>query len=295
MKVASKIVGGAMASLMVASCMVGCGTRVDENVESTIASIDRIGQVTEDSDDSIREAENEYNALSEKQKEAVTNRNDLAAAREAYDSLIEERVRFVEESISDIGEVTLDKKDLINRAEMAYKALSADEKKQVSNYDELKRAIASLDSLKKQEEEAAKAFAVGDSVLTDRWSIKCTDAYVSTTLESGQSPTLWTIDDGSIFLIMEFDVEALTSDKLVIDDYAIVDPVATYNGNTYKSFDMNYLASKLWLSAKRTVLEANMPVHIYVFAPLPASALDDGKPISVDLEIAGQKKHLDVR
>lgn len=77
MKIASKIVGGAMASLMVTSCMVGCGTRVDENVESTIASIDRIGQVAEGSDGSIREAENEYSALSEKQKEAVTNRNDL--------------------------------------------------------------------------------------------------------------------------------------------------------------------------------------------------------------------------
>lgn len=44
--------------------------------------------------------------------------------------------------------------------------------------------------------------------MTDRWNIKCTDAYVSTTLESDQSPTLWTTDDGSIFLIMEFDVEA---------------------------------------------------------------------------------------
>lgn len=91
---------------------------------------------------------------------------------------------------------------------MMYKAISADEKKQVSNHDELERAIASLDSPKKHEEEAAKAFAVGDSVLTDRWNIKCTDAYVSTTIESDQSPTLWTTDDGSIFLIMEFDVEA---------------------------------------------------------------------------------------
>lgn len=91
---------------------------------------------------------------------------------------------------------------------MMYKAMSADEKKQVSNHDELERAIASLDSLKKREEEAAKAFAVGDSVLTDRRNIKCTDAYVSTTIESDQSPTLWTTDDGSIFLIMEFDVEA---------------------------------------------------------------------------------------
>ena len=152
-----------MASLMVASCMVGCGTHVDENVESTIASIDRIGQVTEGSDGSNREAENEYSALSEKQKEAVTNRNDLVAAREAYDFLIEEKVRSVEESISEIGEVTLDKKDSINRADMMYKALSADEKKQVSNHDELERAIASLDSLNKHEEEAAKAFAVGDS------------------------------------------------------------------------------------------------------------------------------------
>lgn len=46
---------------------------------------------------------------------------------------------------------------------MMYEALSADEKKQVSNHDELERAIVSLDSLKKHEEEAAKAFAVGDS------------------------------------------------------------------------------------------------------------------------------------
>ena len=58
---------------------------------------------------------------------------------------------------------------------------------------------------------------------------------------------------------------------------------------------MKYLASELWLSAKRTYLDANIPVHVYVYAALPASALDDEQPINVDLAVAGQDKHLNVR
>lgn len=302
----SKLISFVAIALLMLACIAGCSAQNDEDVQSTISAIDAIGEVSLDSDSSIYNAEAKYEALTDRQKKAVSNYDTLVAARNSYNNLIEAEMAKVEKAISGIGEVTLEKASIIDDANSLYQSLPNDAKEQVSNYDVLQSALDTIADLKKkhdeevkalekQKAEEAKALSVGDTVSTNQWNITLADAYTSATLESSQSRTSWTASDGSTFLILEFDVEALTSDKLTIDSSAITNIVASYNNNTYKTFDMKYLASELWLSAKRTYLDANIPVHVYVYAALPASALDDEQPINVDLAVAGQDKHLNVR
>lgn len=307
MKNTSKLVSTMiLTSLIMLACITGCSSQNDEQVISTITAINTIGEVSLDSNDSICAAEGEYEKLSDKQKEAVSNHDVLTAARETYEALIQKEISEVETAISNIGDVSLDKAEAIDYANNLYGALPDDEKNRVSNHKQLKDAISTISLLEKQRDEEtreiekqreneAKAFSISDSVSTNHWDIALTDAYVSATLQSAQSRTYWTPSDGTVFLILEFDVEALTSDKLAIDSSALTNIVATYNNNTYKYFDMRYVASDLWLPAERRYLDANIPTHVYVYTALPVSALDDGTPISVDLKVAGQDKHLNVR
>ena len=138
------------------------------------------------------------------------------------------------------------------------------------------------------EEADPEPIEAGDSIATDKWNIILTDAYVSYTLESDKSRTSWTADNG-VFAILEFDIESLTSDKIPVDQ-AIKNNQLLYNGNTYSNFDMKYLAGELWLSAKRTYFDANIPVHIYVYTTLPATATDDDKQIAVTTTILDQNR-----
>ena len=73
---------------------------------------------------------------------------------------------------------------------------------------------------------------------------------------------------------MDYDSTLPEADKIPVDQ-AIKNIPLLYNGNTYSNFDMKYLAGELWLSAKRTCFDANIPVHTYVYTTLPATAIDD--------------------
>ena len=96
-------------------------------VENKIAAI---GEVTIDSKAAIEDAEAAYNALTEDQKQLVSNKDVLDAARASYDEKIGV-VKSVEEKIAAIGEVTIDSKVAIDEAKAAYDALSDAQKAQV--------------------------------------------------------------------------------------------------------------------------------------------------------------------
>ena len=89
------------------------------------ARIDAIGEVTIDSRTAIEKAEAAYEALTDEQKQLVTNSDVLTVARAAYDSLVQ--VNEVEKQISLIGKVTTDSKAKIDAARTAYDALTADQ------------------------------------------------------------------------------------------------------------------------------------------------------------------------
>lgn len=130
--------------------------------------------------------------------------------------------------------------------------------------------------------------SVGSTVTSDDWKIKLTDAYTSDTLESSESRTAWEASDGYAFLVLEFDVTCLNSTKPTIDGEAITELVATAGGNTYEDWEYQYISSELWLYIRNTYLEANLPLHIYVYAMIPSASANSN--VSVNLKIAGQPK-----
>ena len=129
----------------------------------------------------------------------------------------------------------------------------------------------------------------GDVITSEDWEIKLTDIYASTTLESDESSTYWTANDGYAFAILEFDIECLNSTKPTIDGSGITDLVATVNGNTYGGWSYQYINSELWLSAENNYLDAHLPLHIYVYTCIPADAIDE--KVDIDLTIAGVECH----
>lgn len=137
------------------------------------------------------------------------------------------------------------------------------------------------------EEAKPQALNVGDTVQNEQFSITLTDARVDSVLSSNQSSTYWEPATGAAFVVLEFDVTALTSDQLPVDSYALTDMTANYNGNTYQNWTMSYLSGQLWLYFMNTYLEANLPCHVYAYTSVPADVLNGG-PLTVDLNICGE-------
>ncbi len=100
-------------------------------VYTAVEVIGGIGSVTLESGSAIEAAESAYNGLNAAQKELVGNYSALSNARAVYD---------VMKSISAIGQVTLQSKGAIDRAETAYVALTEEQKGMVSNYATLQEA-----------------------------------------------------------------------------------------------------------------------------------------------------------
>ncbi len=138
-------------------------------------------------------------------------------------------------------------------------------------------------------EEALKPdpLAIGDTISNEQFTITLTDARVDRTLSSSQSSLYLEPTDNGAFVILEFDVTALTSDKIAVDDYVITDLTARYNENVYQTWTISYLSGDLWLPYFHTYQEANIPGHIYVYATIPSDALNGGS-VSVDLNLMGQ-------
>ncbi|MBR2669614.1 MAG: leucine-rich repeat protein, partial [Solobacterium sp.] len=117
-------------------------------IENVISLIDVIGEVSLDSDDQIGSARNAYNALTEEQKELVTNYQTLLDAEETLSQL---QVDHVISMIDSIGEVTLDSEDNITTVRGAYERLTDDQKALITNYSLLENAEAILSELQIQE------------------------------------------------------------------------------------------------------------------------------------------------
>lgn len=149
----------------------------------TKASIQNIGTVTLESGEKIEKAEEQYAALSDSQKEKVTNRDDLFAARSEYDSLV------TEDLINQIGTVTMESLDAIVAAEESYEALTRESKNLVDNYKTLTDARKEYTRLDTAVKTAANAIdAIGTVTLESGERIeKAREAYDSLKADNLQS------------------------------------------------------------------------------------------------------------
>ena len=114
-------------------------TEEDLNLAAEVdALIEAIGTVTKDSEDAIYAARLAFDALTTKQQALVSHPETLTAAEEAYDQLWAQEVIA---AIAAIGEVTLEKRDVIYAAQEAYDALTDAQKKLVTDYGALQDAM----------------------------------------------------------------------------------------------------------------------------------------------------------
>ncbi len=117
------------------------------NVQYVEGLINEIGTVSKDSSQKIVAARNAYNKLMTKDNSAtVSNYATLQAAETAYESFA---VEGAIDLINAIGStITLDSENSIALARSAYDSLDAEQKANVTNYNTLKAAEATLASLK---------------------------------------------------------------------------------------------------------------------------------------------------
>ena len=141
----------------------------DLQVENVKTKIDGIGEVTLSSSSTIKAARTAYNALTDDQKKQVTNYDVLEAAEKKLSDL---QVENVKNKIDGIGEVTLSSSSTIKAARSAYNALTADQKKQVTNYDVLQKAESELSDLQKADAVVTKIKNIGTVTLKSESKIK---------------------------------------------------------------------------------------------------------------------------
>ena len=141
----------------------------DLQVENVKTKIDGIGEVTLSSSSTIKAARTAYDALTDDQKKQVTNYDVLEAAEKKLSDL---QVENVKNKIDGIGEVTLSSSSTIKAARSAYNALTADQKKQVTNYDVLQKAESELSDLQRADAVVTKIKNIGKVTLKSESKIK---------------------------------------------------------------------------------------------------------------------------
>jgi hypothetical protein len=134
-------------------------------VDSLIAYIDTIGEVSLDSGEAITNAEKAYSELSADYKNKVSNLSILETARKAFDPICVEHVVAL---IDSIGKVSLVSASAIEEAEKFYGYLSSDSKELVTNYEVLVTSRATYNELRAAEDE--RLAAAEDRLKTGRKS-----------------------------------------------------------------------------------------------------------------------------
>ena len=114
--------------------------------------VNSIDETNLNSKEALQEALELYESMSDEAKELVKETYDtllakIKANQEAIDQLY---INQVIDKINQIGEVTLEDKELIEEAEALYSQLSDEAKAKVTNYNVLLAARATLDELYKQ-------------------------------------------------------------------------------------------------------------------------------------------------
>lgn len=164
--------------LTVVMLMSLCACGKSDNAKVCESLINKIGEVTLDSEKTIRVAEEAYDALTEEEKVQIKKSAEkLSESRDAYNQLlIDTKLGSVEELIDAIGEVTLDSEKAIINAEEAFNALSDEEKEIIKESGEkLEASRASYDTML-MEQHASSVIssidAIGDVTLDAKSAIE---------------------------------------------------------------------------------------------------------------------------
>mgnify|MGYP000700890988 CR=1 FL=1 len=141
--------------LTVVMLMSLCACGKSDNAKVCESLINKIGEVTLDSEKTIRVAEEAYDALTEEEKVQIKKSAEkLSESRDAYNQLlIDTKLGSVEELIDAISEVTLDSEKAIINAEEAFNALSDEEKELSGVYDDMIRISVGIEDIEDLKED----------------------------------------------------------------------------------------------------------------------------------------------
>ena len=141
-------------------------TEMDKEMAAIVDElIEAIGEVTADSKEAIDAARNAFDALTENQKVLVSYPGKLTEAEAAYNKLC---ASVVAGMIAAIGDITMDKWDVIAEAQRAYDELTDDQKALVNDYPVLQNAIATYQNLTVAQNVIEMIEAIGDVTLESR-------------------------------------------------------------------------------------------------------------------------------
>ena len=146
-------------------------TKTPEEIEAdnkaaaqpVIDKIAALGTITLQSENSIKDARAAYDALTAAQQQYVTNYSVLQNAETTLNQLKDNAAqeqkdqaaaKTVTDAIAALGMITLESEDGIKAARTAYDALTAEQKKLVTNYDVLEAAEKTYAQLKEQQGES---------------------------------------------------------------------------------------------------------------------------------------------
>ena len=134
--------------------------------EDVDALIDAIGEVDLSKEEAINAARSAYNALNDEAKGFVNGLTTLEAAEARLAELktAKSEAEALDNSIANIGEVTLEKEETINTIRANYDALSEDAKGFVTGLTTLEAAEARLVELKDAKSEAEDVDALIDAI-----------------------------------------------------------------------------------------------------------------------------------
>jgi len=142
--------------------------------DAVMAQINAIGEVALEDKEAIEAARAAYTALTEDQKNLVTNEATLVAAEAQLKVLQDQAAQNAADKkaaddvialIDAIGEVTLESEDAIKAARTAYDALTTTQKSLVENFLKLTNAEARLQELKDAAAQAAADKKAADAVI----------------------------------------------------------------------------------------------------------------------------------
>ena len=133
---------------------------INDGYRAVVELINAIGRVGLNSGDTIYAARNAYDALTEAQKNQVTNYKLLLEAEAQYGKLTV-NINKVKNLIDSIEAVTLGSEDKVSKARKAYDGLTEAEKLYVTNYEILTRAETKLTQLKNADKVMKLIDAIG--------------------------------------------------------------------------------------------------------------------------------------
>ena len=143
-------------------------TQTDANAVKAL--IEALGDVTLEKKESVEAARNAYDALSTDAKKLVSNYDVLVQAEKSIQTLEAKKQQeelknqmdaaaaaSISNAITAIGEVTLDKRGVVEAARAAYNTLTEDQKALVTNYTDLTAAENRIAELVKEATDKAEA------------------------------------------------------------------------------------------------------------------------------------------